>query len=578
MFLAITPLKEFWTGEDDIVYLGSWCLFPDHLEQWQKERSKILPCPWLDHRKYRKHARYLESLSDRMLDALHLIFNEHLEQRHSLRYWKILLGQWITVYAGQYLNRYTCIKNALTMLPGFDTILLAENTSIDDVKPQYVTDIAELRSYSFLLSYLGYKCDTRKIPADWLHTQPSVLTEPEEVEIERLIKRNTRLVCGWMLYNKQKIEDILTQTGMPYDIIGYYDFDKVLPQFKPNSDHPIRKGIQAIPCRNEFERMLVSAMAMDIPAWMVEGYGYYDRIARNNISRNLNCVLSAIGCQENKIFTFIAATAADKGAKIVLSPHGSMYGTYEYLPGKRFETSIADTYLAWGWASAKDQNCKNVSSLANNVIPVEPASTDNSREKILYLSNDLTKYFTDFRSGIKCFGSDHYFEWICTFFQSLDASLYDKIFFRSKGYMPASVSEYLCKNFKGIIMDTRGTSLQKRIAESKIAVCDCFTQVYLDALQNLPTVLYWDPQTWRPNREAQKHLQKLKKAGVFWDDPVQAARHLQEVLPDPQSWWQQSSVQDAVSSFLDKFSKKNENFKTEWSEKLKNICKPESLI
>src|SRR5947207_1748939 len=121
MFLATTSLREFWR-EKDIVYLGQWCLFPDHLTLWKGEKDKVLKCPWSSPAYYKHQVKYCEFLSDEILTEFANIFNKHFKRGYSIRYWKILFGQWITVYISQYLNRYVCLKEALSKFRDIDTI------------------------------------------------------------------------------------------------------------------------------------------------------------------------------------------------------------------------------------------------------------------------------------------------------------------------------------------------------------------------------------------------------------------------------------------------------------------------
>lgn len=570
MFLVTTPLKEFWNNEaEERVYLGSWCLFPDHMELWQKEREKILLSPWLDLEEYRESILYTESLSARLLAELRLIFNRQLRKRHSLKYWSILLGPWITVYVSRFLHRYTCLRQALHRWPQLNTCLLAGNPHPEKVRPFYRTDVEELRQYSQLLKGMGYSFEARELPSHWLQEHTEAV--PQELPyLGRFVNRDARIVCGWLLYDRQKAEDILRRTGLSFDLVGYYDFEKVLPAFTPSPGHTIRLETAAIAAGNEMEKLLMPALASDLPAWLIEGYEYFDQVTRTNTSAAQSCYLSAIGCQESKIFQFLAATAVDKGSKLVLTQHGTMYGTYEYLPGRKLEEEMADTYLAWGWAPEEHPKLKNVSSPAAH--PVSYAKDQVvERVNILYLSNQFDKYFSDFRSAIKCFGTDRYFGWMCSFLDEMPPELRHSIIFRSKGRVPEGISRHLGSRYEGLRFDTRDTPFAERVRSSRVAVCDCFTQVYNDALVNLPTVLYWDENLWRANAEARKYLDELKKVGVFWNSPAGAAAHLLKILPEPEAWWTRSDVQDAVAAFQHRFSRYNADFRDEWASTLRTL-------
>src|ERR1041385_7388798 len=164
MFLVITPLKAFWNHDEERAYLGEWCLFPDHLGIWQKERHKVLAKPWRSVRAYRRSRRYVEIVCDSLLNKLAKIFNEELRRNHSSKYWKILLQTWVQSYISRHFNRYLHLRTATSALRSFQTFVLDPETSLHSVKPTFTADVRELQQYSKLLTAMGYDYPAKSLP------------------------------------------------------------------------------------------------------------------------------------------------------------------------------------------------------------------------------------------------------------------------------------------------------------------------------------------------------------------------------------------------------------------------------
>ena len=76
---------------------------------------------------------------------------------------------------------------------------------------------------------------------------------------------------------------------------------------------------------------------------------------------------------------------------------------------------------------------------------------------------------------------------------------------------------------------------------------------------NIPTVIFWDPTFWEIRESAKPFFEKLKKVGVFHENPSSAAKHINLIWENVEKWWQSKEVINAVNDFNFLYNKKGVN-------------------
>ena len=71
---------------------------------------------------------------------------------------------------------------------------------------------------------------------------------------------------------------------------------------------------------------------------------------------------------------------------------------------------------------------------------------------------------------------------------------------------------------------------------------------------NVPTILFWDPERWEARPEAEPYLGELRRVGMLWDTPEEAAAKLTEVYDDPLRWWGSDETQAVRRRFTDRYA------------------------
>jgi putative transferase (TIGR04331 family) len=107
---------------------------------------------------------------------------------------------------------------------------------------------------------------------------------------------------------------------------------------------------------------------------------------------------------------------------------------------------------------------------------------------------------------------------------------------------------------------------------AKLVVIDHPQTAFIEALAiNVPSIFYWDHEVYLMRPEAEEYYEALRRAGVLYKTPEDAARKLSEVFDDSMGWWKSREIQDARNIFLERFGSSRKDWLNIWAEELKKI-------
>ena len=98
--------------------------------------------------------------------------------------------------------------------------------------------------------------------------------------------------------------------------------------------------------------------------------------------------------------------------------------------------------------------------------------------------------------------------------------------------------------------------MESLIIGSRLYVSTYNATTYLESLtMNIPTIIFWNHNHWEIRESAKPYFEKMKKVGIFHDNPVSAARQINSVWDDVDKWWSSNEVSEVVKIFCNRFSK-----------------------
>jgi putative transferase (TIGR04331 family) len=590
VFLATTALSQFWDKDQEILFLGSWCTRYDCRSDWETLRYQVMPSPWNDRRRYYEATLYVDELTERFLKHVSSHLNSVHGTTHSVRYWRVVIGPWLFHYLHAVYDRYIHLTEAFRHNPALETILLSPQSfrvprDMGELMQFVSEDAYNLQIVSQVLQEMGHTFPNLALKGTRRENGESPEKKGRYAAVKKAAERGSRFaeraisgflgerwqvaLCG-MYCPRSSLWAVALRMGLralPFEVRS--EWSGMIPSSRFDER---RNCLEAFPASNEFERVFARLLARNCPALYLEAYPWARAETLKRHRRMPSTIVSAIGWYFNEPFKFFAAEAMEKGSRLLAIQHGGGYGIFRFSPPELHESRLADSFMAWGWASNEGGASRNLPSpkLSSSFLPAPSSRTVIPKHKtILFVATEHPRYLYRFHSTPVGSQWEGYFDWQCRFLSALPHRLRAAVRFR------ANPSEYghffpkrLAERFGEVQWDVGG-KFSQRVKEVSLVVVDHCATTFLEALlANVPVIVFWDPYLWEIRDQAEPYFNSLYKAGVWWNSPEAAAAKVVLVSEDPWAWWGCNEVQDARQCFVDRFALAREGWLDDWADAL----------
>jgi putative transferase (TIGR04331 family) len=107
---------------------------------------------------------------------------------------------------------------------------------------------------------------------------------------------------------------------------------------------------------------------------------------------------------------------------------------------------------------------------------------------------------------------------------------------------------------KGIV------DIKKLTSKSRLVVHSYDSTGVLETLsQNIPTIMYWDQPFEQLGKDAKVYYKMLVNVGILHLSSISAAKKINQVWNDIDSWWMLKSVQKVRTKFCNRYSRISNN-------------------
>ena len=74
--------------------------------------------------------------------------------------------------------------------------------------------------------------------------------------------------------------------------------------------------------------------------------------------------------------------------------------------------------------------------------------------------------------------------------------------------------------------------------DSRLCISTYNATVHLESfIYNFPTIIYFNPLHWKLRPSAKPYFEELRRAGILFDTPEDAAKKVNEIPEEPRFWW-----------------------------------------
>ena len=305
---------------------------------------------------------------------------------------------------------------------------------------------------------------------------------------------------------------------------------------------------------NDLLGVLRVLLPLHLPAALLEGFAAYRNAVLAMPVVRPKAVYSAQALHGHLTFKLLAAEWGQEGTRLLYHQHGGGYGIDKVHTIEQFESRVADRYYTWGWRVAGNPK----------VRPLSPAALHrlSGRKRYVLLSCvdfpvvTYRIHFHPMPGTIQTMQRE-----TCEFL----AALPDR---RDLLVRPYAID--YSGNFVGMLrnaapdaaFDDRSATSFQRFSHSRLVVHNYLGSGYLESLAlNVPTVCFFDPDTYAFRAEAEPFMSALESVGILHRSGKVAAQFVASVSNDPQGWWAQVEVQEARNHFVESYA----NFSPYWA-------------
>jgi putative transferase (TIGR04331 family) len=582
-YLATTALSELWDIEADLILLGPWCLTKNSLKNLPEGKHyNIAESPWYPTIQRINALTYCEQLIEKIMHALSNKMNLIHNVDYPEKYWRILLGSWLSHFVFIYYDRYVRLKKALETCPEFYTSVLPKEkcNPVSYCVEDYLFGVnckprSEFHNY-MIFSLLAHKiCPNRTVEKDYIdETNINVIRKSWKRKLlNTTLFYIDRILGGKILLSEMyhvSLKDLLRlriKLGINYanyfDLI-YGDIHKE-DFIKGHFSNELRERLCFDAASDEFQSILFQVISYAIPISYIERFWFYKKMI-NNMPHH-KALVSVVGWYLNTCFMFYAAESGMKGTKLIEVQHGGNYGQALLGTGETLALN-KDHFYTWGWKREENHkaiplpspyltNIKNTAIGGINRIIFAGTTVHRYKQRLdlNLFPDDIEKYFGDKKK----------------FLMALSDNILKGTLYRPRSEIGWNEVGKIRSIDTCIEIITKG-KLTDWMKKAKTVVIDHPHTAFLEALTiNVPSVFFWDHDIFLMRQEAEPYFQTLRDAGILYKDPVSAARKVNEIFDNPEVWWLSDKVQDVRKEFCSRFAYARRDWIDVWVKELRKF-------
>ncbi|MBJ31410.1 MAG: hypothetical protein CL466_08345 [Acidimicrobiaceae bacterium] len=564
--LVSTSIEESWGDGEPILFLGEWCRDYRASDRWVGLDAEVLPYHWADRAKVEMDRERLWSLHEDLLVAISALLNARHRVDHEVRYWRILVGPWLGFFTQALFDRWSQVQMAVSSGAVDSTIVLEDlpdaRVPVDMVDHLWLSNSHQW-NHHVVARVLEATTDVPRRLASAGHL--GGLKVDEELSHEglraRLVDFALRILSPLarssdVMVINPCLRSVREELALHLRLRQVPRLYRVGPVCGVDPDPAERGWRLKVADGDPFAECLGVLLAEFLPTAYLEGYR--DLVAQSeemSWPTSTSVVFTSASHLYDDLFKAWCAERVEAGAKLVIGQHGGHAGIgWSFF--HHHQLSVADRFLSWGWDAPDDPRIRPVGTLKDPVLPERPEGRGMSA--VLVLGNETAQVGSLSSSALSSEFLD-YVDDIYSFVESLDPDVRSALRVRGSQHdVHWSVLERWADRFPDVDVDDGRRSILELLSEARIYVTTTNGTTFLESIYlGVPTVMFWDPDRWGILPESRPWFDRLTEVGVFHEDSISAAAHVNSIWNDVEAWWTGEDVVDAVASFSKRFCRRS---------------------
>lgn len=588
--LAATNLEAIRRKEGEILFAGDWVKGSLNFERNLENRKyKIFQSIWEDEKKLKNFRTSLLELRARLINKLASDLNLIHKTNFSLRFWKILIDPWLLYYLEGMYTRWETINKIIKTEKNLNFIYFNNLDCFDapfDVK-EYGFYIRSSDVYNQLIfqRIIDFFVKNKQNENFYLtHSNEKIIEELNFLQENKETNYVNKIYNFFFkkFYRKNKFFLDLNSIGFNFlflnlklkqipfkdtDFFTNKNYNKLFENRSVSNLEIRKKIIFNATKENSFENFLSDNISNDIPKSLIEDFFTILKFVES-IPYKPKTIVSDSSHYHDTIFKFWVANCVKNESKLLTSIHGGSLGTIS--TNHYYEEDISNAVIRWHKPTMK--HCVQLPALP--LINHATRIKQEKRKYLLTIGFEVPHYpFHIFISPIS--GQSLYqIEHLSSFYENLNIKIKNNFIF--KPYVNKSSGENFWNFEKRLenIFKKKTISNTKKYRnlfnKSKIVICTYPKTAFCEAMISGPTILLYKSNYWKNSEDFKLLNEKLKKAKILFEDPVLAAKHINQVWEDIDGWWESSDAKIARESFLKEVASVGSGALNKWKKFLLN--------
>jgi putative transferase (TIGR04331 family) len=578
--LVSSRIKETFPTDGKIIFLGDWCL--DYSEKSKKNTdNEIFNYHWNQPNRFYGDVEFLDDIYKEYIVKIKDILNKFHGTSYSERYWSIQVGWWLIFFIQVLFDRWRTVEKVAQAYPEAEVPKLKSEIkcpSVNDSKTFFERAANDEFWNERLYTDIFENFTTLKINhVNRLHVNEPLNKSKKHTE---LFDKNGFNIIAFLkdtffkvlfsftgfflnIFYRNKIRKISLESTYlnRMKLLRLLILLKSPPKFfRPwnmknhESLDSMRKWNFPNNSSSDFAKVLEFFLPKHLPRCFLEGFEINKKFGDQSAkSFKPEILVTANDFSDNDAWKFWASECVENGSKLVISQHGGGYGIAKYLATQNYEISISDRFLSWGWENTK--NPKIQSAPAMKLIGEKSFKIINDGYCLL-VSTSLPRH--SYHLGSWPIGPqlDNYIQNQFDFVRNLSDVVSQNLAVRLSPYDLGWEHTLRWKDFNSKInLLPTFKDLNSYLVSTKLFIGTYNATTFLEAFKrNIPTVIFWDPNFWEINENAQEYFNFLIDAKVFFDNPKEAAKHVNDIWDNVPLWWNSKEVKSAISKFIEQYA------------------------
>ena len=564
-YLITTADENTWTKKEKILFLGEWCKLYERKEVWSNLTYVDFTYHWDDRQKLESDYAYINELYERILKNLTLKLNKFHKEDYSVNYWRLLIGWWLLFTLNVLFDRWELIRLVSTNYIGLKTIIY--NDKLSNYIPKDHNELDQLCNDDYWNSLIF-----ARIFKYFENVKTECIECRKDFPITETRTNKKYPIRNFILKYFQKFSSLLSRENSPFIFTTYMPYLQEtflnlsffrLPFFfnfnkleQTDSDINLRNWDLDFDAKNNFESFICEIISDLLPVNYLEGYSKLSTLINKlDWPNKPSFIFSSNSFYTDDIFKLYAAKKKEAKVQIFTGQHGGHYGIGKFGCYEDYQLSISDIFFSFGWKDHK-----------KDVFPIGVLSkikinyTNSNQKKILIVTNCFPRYSSHLYSVPIASQWLQYFNDQIKFISCLNEILLSDVIIRLyKNDYGWNQLDRWKDIFPKLTYDSGVLPLKHIIPSIKLCVSTYNGTFFLESISNnIPTVIFWDPNFWELRDSAVEIFNKLKKAKVFHETPESAASHINNISLDVLSWWNSDEVKNIIEIFRKDYCKKED--------------------